>query len=1078
MDLIYYGNQQKLEYDFVVQPGANLNRILLEFSGADKITLDDNGDLLLQLAGDSIRQHKPIVYQEIGGVRQMLSGNYVLHSGIQVGFEIADYDKSKPLIIDPVLAFSTTFGGNNLSRALGIALDAQDNVYVTGDTAASDFPTVSAFQTNLPGARATFVTKFNTNGAVVYSTYLGGSATDAGQGIAVDGNGDVFVTGYTSSTNFPTKNSLQSQNTSSASAAYDAFVTEINSNGNSLVYSTYLGGTAFDAAKAIALDTNGDAIITGYTLSTNFPTANAAQPVYGGNGDAFVAKLTADGSALVYSTYLGGSNSEDNVAASSLSFLTSVSLAGNYGGAIAVDFDGNADVTGWTYSTNFPVLNAFQPTNATSIYGVYDAAFVTKFDPSGNLVYSTYFGGKNGDYGRAIGIDFNDNVYFAGNDSQGGLPTTNAFQPSFGGIDGTGSGDGFVAALDSTGTNLIYSTYLGGGGGDQVNGIAVRPEDGAVAVTGVTDSPNFPLLQAVQPAGFQGLFKSTDGANTWNSSNSGMTSGNIFSIQVDPSNPSVIYALVGVGSLAGVFKSTDGGADWTSASSGLESATFAPVSSHRNLLALDPQHSGTLYVGLAGTVFKTTNSAASWTSAATGLPTIQAVAVDPVTPTTLYLGTSSSGVYKSANGGNSWNAFNTGLTNLNVQALVVDPQNSSNVYAGALSSGANLSLFKSANGGTNWNVLGGGLASGSVPILAAWPAGSSIYAVVNFGGVATLDASTNGGVNWSPVAQDNLITALAVAPPSAPAMTIASSGNNDNVSWPASFGGYVLQSTPSLNPVNWKTVLLSPATNGGKLVVTVPMSGAQGFYRLLQTNSAAAAPPTIYLGTDLGVMKSTDGGIDWNVAGIVGNTINALAASPTNPASVYAGLAGGSDAFVSTLTSDGQLYFSTYLGGSGADQGNAIAIDFENAYVAGSTSSSDFPITASPFVAHQSKIKPDAGGGNENLIKDMLVLIGRVFDCPHDYATYPITVKVSDIKDGVNIGEYRTGGTYVVSGSTPANTSVLSLHGPPDDPYNYTLLKGNPTPGAYVFYITYTETDASGNKCSWTVTYSIYIISG
>ena len=342
----------------------------------------------------------------------------------------------------------------------------------------------------------------------------------------MDRNGDAFVTGYTTATNFPVKNALQPMKAALSFSGRNAFVTELNPAGNGLIYSTYLGGSNTDTATGITLDTNADAIITCYTASTNFPTVNAAQSVYGGNGDGFAAKLSADGSALVYSTFLGGS-SYDN---SDLSSGVATPI-----GAVAVDFDGNAYVTGQTYSTNFPVLHAFQPTNATAFYGSYYAAFVTKLNPAGNLVYSTYFGGRLGDTGRAIGVDLDGNVYFAGNSAYGDLPTTNAFQSSFGGRGATGVGDGYVAALDPTGTNLIYCTYLGGSGDDQVNGIAVRPDDGAVAVTGFTDSPNFPLLNAVQPVGEQGLFISANGSTTWNLSNAGLASGVIYSIQVDPS---------------------------------------------------------------------------------------------------------------------------------------------------------------------------------------------------------------------------------------------------------------------------------------------------------------------------------------------------------------------------------------------------------------------------------------------------------------------------------------------------------------------------------------------------------------
>ena len=518
------------------------------------------------------------------------------------------------------------------------------------------------------------------------------TTSTSGQGIAVDANGDAFVTGYTTATNFPVKNALQPTNGGSC----DAFVTELNPAGNGLIFSTYLGGKGFDAANGIALDTNDDAIITGFTLSTNFPTVNAAQPVYGGNGDAFVAKLNAAGSALIYSTYLGGNDSENNLAAE-LDNLTASVLA-NFGGAVAVDFDGNAFVTGSTFSTNFPVLNAYQRTNnayAASYVGgnLYSSAFLTEFSPAGNLVYSTYFGdsGSGSTVGRAIGVDFDDNVYIAGS-SQYGLPTTNAFQPYFTGSGAANIGDGFVAAFDSTGTNLLYSTYLGGSGDDKVNGIAVRPDDGAVAVTGFTDSANFPLLNAVQPTGYQGLFMSANGAASWNLANAGLASGVIYSIQVDPSNPMTVYALTA----NGCFKSTDGGADWASASSGLGSVFPSSYGSPSSLLAMDPLiRARSMSVVTPGFTRR---------PMARPVGRLQALAFR-ATPTfipslliqrcrrTLYAGTYFNGIFKSTNGAATWNIMNSGLNNLDIDEVVVDPNNSSNVYA-ALDNLFAASLFR------------------------------------------------------------------------------------------------------------------------------------------------------------------------------------------------------------------------------------------------------------------------------------------------------------------------------------------------------------------------------------------------
>ncbi len=968
IDLIYYGNGTRLEYDFVLQPGARPQDISLEFAGAEKISLDPSGDLLVHIQGSSVRQHRPVIYQEVNGTRKLLAGNYVLGTGMRVGIQVGDYDPSRALVVDPVLSYAATFGGNGLNEAKSIALDGQGNVYITGRTTAKDFPITHGFQTTFLGAQDAFVIKINTNGAVVYSTYLGGglvndltiASVSSGQGIAVNTDGNAYVTGYTSATNFPTRNALQSTNGSTAFDRYNAFVSELSSDGSALIYSTYLGGKGTDAANGIALDGDGAVVITGYATSTDFPTVHAVQPAYGGNGDAFVSKLSPDGSSLVYSTYLGGGDVENMKQFSS--------SPGDSGGAIAVDFAGNAYVTGWTFSTDFPVLNALQPRNGTTAPGTFSAAFVTKLDPAGSLAYSTYFGGQLGDFGRAIGVDFNGNAYFAGNNMFGGLPTANAFQPASGGSGGANIGDGFVAALDATGTNLLYSTYLGGSGDDQINGIAVRPEDGSVAVTGFTDSPDFPLLNPVQPSGNQGIFVSAGADGGWTAANAGLGSSVIYSIQIDPANPALLYALT----RTGCYKSTDGGGHWTSASTGLTSSASPSASgSTASMLALDPIHAGTLYAGTFGGVFKTTNGGGKWVSSSSGFtsnPSIQTLALDPVTSTTLYAGTGSKGVYKSTDGGAHWTPMNGGLTILNVQALLVDPQNPATVYAGTENFGFNPSLFKSTNGGVNWSVLGGGLAVGAVAALAASPANAStLYAVIaNDFNNPVLQVSTNGGLNWSQLLQANgfKMTALAVggsAGPVAPALSIGRSGNNDALSWPVASTGYKLQSTPTLGPVNWQNVPQSVVTQNGENVVTVPISDMQAYYRLILTGTAPAASPTLYLGTDQisdqGVFRSVDGGKTWYVNGLEGNTVNALVVNPADATTVYAGLMGGRDAIVSALTPSGQLYSSSYFGGSGADQGVGIALNFTDAFIVGVTESSEILAGSNPAGIRESSTK-------------------------------------------------------------------------------------------------------------------------
>jgi hypothetical protein len=533
IDLVYYGNQRQLEYDFVVHPGADPNRILLSFQGVDKLEVDALGDLVVDTGTLTIRQRKPVIYQDVNGVRQEVAGGYVLKGAQRVGFQAAAYDQSLPLVIDPTLFYSTYLGGSgDADVGLAIAVDTALNAYVAGFTASTDFPTTAgAFQTTRAGDRDVFVAKLNPTGSsLLYSTYLGGSGSDeinvSGPGIALDGTGGAYVTGFTSSRDFPT--TLGAFQPAFGGGVFDAFVTKLNPTGSGLVYSTYLGGSDYDLGSGIAVGVLGNAYVTGSTNSADFPTtagafqatpgagfvtnidptgstlvystylvgavgagiavdgaghayvtgfagpnflttAGAFQPAFGGVGDAFVTKLDPTGSTLVYSTYLGGSGGD-----------------GSFG--IAVDGTGNAYITGSTGSTDFPTTpGAFQPTLA----GV-DDAFVTKLDPTGStLVYSTYLGGSGVDEGRGIAVDGTGNAYVAGRTDSEDFPTTTGTGPP-------GNGDAFVTKLNPTGSGLVYSTYLGGNLGDAGVGIAVDVFEDAY-VTGITGSTDFPTT----PGAFQ-----------------------------------------------------------------------------------------------------------------------------------------------------------------------------------------------------------------------------------------------------------------------------------------------------------------------------------------------------------------------------------------------------------------------------------------------------------------------------------------------------------------------------------------------------------------------------------------------
>ncbi len=434
IDIRFYGNQRQLEYDVIVKPGADPSKVKIAYEGIEGLRLKDNGEMEVVVKNSkgeekiALIQHKPIIYQEIDGKRKELDGGFVILKNDKdkdvYAFKVPEYDRTRPLIIDPVLVYSTYLGGSDGDYGFGIAVDSQGNAYVTGETSSTNFPIQNAYQGTFAGLyNDVFVTKLSPSGSLVYSTYLGGSGQyDFSYGIAVDSSGNAYVTGSTWSTDFPTtQNGFQ---TTYGGGYNDAFVTKLSPEGNSLVYSTYLGGSGMDVGHSIAVDSSGNAYVTGYTDSTNFPTQNAYQGSNRGDRDAFVTKLNPQGNSLVYSTYLGGSGMD-------------------VGNGIAVDSSGNAYVTGKTESTDFPTQNAYQGRYGG---GTYDA-FVTKLSPEGNsLVYSTYLGGSGEDRGYGIAVDSQGNAYVTGETASANFPTQNAYQGSNG-----GNGDAFVTKLSFEG---------------------------------------------------------------------------------------------------------------------------------------------------------------------------------------------------------------------------------------------------------------------------------------------------------------------------------------------------------------------------------------------------------------------------------------------------------------------------------------------------------------------------------------------------------------------------------------------------------------------------------------------------
>lgn len=788
ISLIHYGNPQHLEYDFVVGPGGNPDVIAIRFSGADQVILDAPGDLILRLGADEIRQPRPLIYQIVQGTRKEIAGGYRLADSKTVKFEIAAYDHSLPLVIDPVLSYATYYGGSGLDAAWGVAVDTNGFVYVAGETM-SGLPTSAGTLTNQYGGAGTglhgdaFVAKFDNRASeVIYLTYIGGALDDVALSLAVDDGGNAFVTGYTDSTDFPRQSAIFN---AISGVPYpvvgvhplDAFVTKLGPQGTNLIYSTYLGGHGVDEGVGIAVDPAGCAYVAGYTESTNFPTANASGGFasYGGNGDAFVTKFGPAGTNLVYAMYLGGTNLD-------------------VGNDIAADVAGQAYVTGYTTSTNFPV-------------------------------------------------------------------TTNAAQPWL-----AGGEDAFVTVVSPAGTNLVSSTYLGGAGNNAGYRIALDAAANIYVTGATTGDAGFPVTPGgLNPGGF---FQSGNGGANWNASNPGLQSVVVFALVVDPLTPSRIYA----GTSRGVARSTDGGATWSTAIavSGT-SSNLAPamaVGSVRSL-AVDPAEPTTVYAGTGQGVFKSFDAGLSWSLSSTGLNVASALklAMDPVTPTTIYAG-GGAGVYASTNGATNWSAVNTGLGNLSVRALAIPPAAPATLYA-ATSGG----VYRSTNHGAGWSVFNTGLANHSAQALAIDPVTSATLYVGTPGGVFK---SVNAATNWSAV-------------------------------------------NAGLTVTNVTALAIDPLT-----------------------------PATIYAGTTNGLFKSTDAGANWNPStnGLSGLPIGAVLPNPQSSGLLYAGTSGanffgGQDAFLTKLGVNG---FSVVLGGSGNDQGWDVAVDSAgHAHIIGTTLSTNFP---------------------------------------------------------------------------------------------------------------------------------------
>ncbi|HXM42353.1 MAG TPA: SBBP repeat-containing protein, partial [Bryobacteraceae bacterium] len=858
IDLAFYGNQGRLEYDFVVAPGADPRAIGLAFDGIDGMRIDGGGDLVVSTAAGEVRQHKPIVYQDGGGRRQTINGRYVLQSNNRVAFEVGRYDASKPLIIDPVLSFATYLGspGDELDYALSaaasqatypaVAVDPQGNVYVTGYNGGSA-ATFTGHPTTLGGGKVdVFVVKMSPTGSLVYAVVFGGGLTDIGGGIAVDSSGNAYVTGYTTSSNFPITAGAPQTSFYGNGSDPNAFVTEVNTAGTALVYSTYLGGSGSFWGRAIAVDHSGNAYVTGTasaSAGTSFPLVKALSSIASAG---FLTEINAGGTTgFAYSTY----------------------LPAGIGYGIAVDSIGDAYVTGssGTASTPSPAQGYVLKVNAGGTSVGYGPVLLG----TGATVQTVGFG---------IALDSQNDAYVTGMTNDPSFPqiTSGAAQTKYGG----GSYDGFALKLNSSGSlPPVYGTYIGGLGSSFIpergSGIGVDAEGNAY-VSGTTQCIGFPVASPISGARNGGPAALMEGTLSGSSSNWSPTTltgpfDQVTALAFDPTG-ATLYAGTGAVNATGggVYKLASG--SWTSATSGITSTTIDAV-------AVDPNASSTVYAAGSGHLYQTTNSGTSWTQLAQAVGTSAAIAIAKTgPPSTVYAG-SSTGLIYSTSPGTSWSTPTTAPGSGAVYTLVVDPNNATTAYAGTPSG-----VYQTTDGGKIWSAVNTGLPTISsvtvaVTSLAINGSTRTIYAATGNG----LFYTTNAGSSWT---QANLGYPEQIV--STPLLVAVDAGNNVYVAFEGSG--------------------MATATGGG-------------------TSQS-----------------------DWSeltYSGLTNNQIYALAVPPNSSDIAYAGIVSATTAFLTQISPSGQSFLSsTCIGGSDNNLGQNIAVTPGGAVLmSGATIATNFPTT-------------------------------------------------------------------------------------------------------------------------------------
>jgi hypothetical protein len=836
VDVIYYGNQQQLEFDLAVKPGADPRAVRLRVAGASRLKIDPQGNLLISDNNRELSLALPSIYQEVNGTRRKIAGRYELRGRDEVAFSVDNWDRSKALIIDPTLTFSALIGGGtNSSGAYAAAVDSGNNTLIAGYTYASDFPVAGAAQGGLSIAPDAFVTKINSLGtAIVYSTYFGGTNTDYLQALAVDSTGAAWAAGYTYSSDIPLMNATQG----ALSTAPDGIVVKLSAAG-ALQFATYLGGNGYDVANGVAIDSSNNAYVTGETQSSTFSvTAGVVQAALSGTSDAFVVKFSSAGARL-YSTFLGGGNRD-------------------VGEAIAVDSTGAAYVTGYTYSASF---NGAPAGGAQSVTGGNGDAFAAKLKNDGTaLSYFTFLGGTNFDLGYAIALDAANDAWVGGYTLSTGLATAGASQAAL-----AGGSDGFLAKVNPLGTAIPYFTYLGGLRQDFIHGVAVD-SSGNVTVAGYTDSSPFPTqspLQSVYPGNSISLYSSS------NAPLDSAIAGAV--LDISHTTDIAINQNMVVATENGIFRSTDNGATWT------QTGAIGYISS----LSRSPVTSATIYAVNSGSVYRSLDDGVSWVFRGNGsfLCCQGGVLADPVTAATVYL-YSGSGVQVSTDGGATWAAANTGLPGTGVYAMTA--ASNGTLYASVYGFG----IYKSTNHGAAWSAASTGLPSPGfffTHSLAVSPFDGSLYAASG-----TIYKSTNGGTSWSAVT--------------------------------------------------------GSVPGGASNVFTYP-----------------GGSPMIYAVSGSGTWVSTDAGVTWSPGVSVGAPAQIVSPDPFNAARYWIVAPVGQAGFVAKYDSTGARTYSSYFGAAGSSSSTSIyglALNSSgDAVIAGNSSigtGGAFPGTTSAFMGNPS----------------------------------------------------------------------------------------------------------------------------